>query len=495
MLKRFLIVAASFLTLATVAFPSQAFSPKADFVVSWAASIPVSSKGYGLVLRARDVATSQPALNVKDWRHPESAGGFAVGFNTYDPPTTNPFDADCNIENNPQREVSLGLDGREIANRLSPVGFGTQESTTTAASKPSVSASSDSSPATMRLSVHFVCGGAEVTLCANDRPIYDGYFVPQLSPTDFVVDFGGDAKVSDIESHWGGPAISVPVEPLHVSAFDHVLIDGSNHKSSGAVEFPPSGKKIGRVIATIRLDKTPAGVDPWDRIGTVYVIAGDGRRTELLRYITPYRKAWEWKTDVTDMLPLLQGHQKLELECVTGGAGWLTSVDFAFYTGDLDHIPFKVTTIWDRTILLGQKNKPINMQLPPTPLVIDPDAKLVKLRTLVTGHGGSSNAQNAGEFFPLWRTVRVGEKSFSNRLWKTDNYLNPCRPQGGTWKYSRAGWGPGTVVEPWSFDITDAIHGGVPTTVSYEIEPYDNPTPEAGFPAQQQLSVQLIQYR
>jgi hypothetical protein len=144
--------------------------------------------------------------------------------------------------------------------------------------------------------------------------------------------------------------------------------------------------------------------------------------------------------------------------------------------------------------LIGQKDKPIDVQLPPTALDIDPSARRVELRTLVTGHGMSPNAKNAGEFCPLWRTVTVGEQSYSNLLWKTDNYLNPCRPQGGTWKFSRAGWGPGTVVAPWMIDITTAIHRGLSPTVSYEIEPYDNPNPP-GFAAYHYVVAQLIQYR
>ena len=63
----------------------------------------------------------------------------------------------------------------------------------------------------------------------------------------------------------------------------------------------------------------------------------------------------------------------------------------------------------------------------------------------------------------------------SQRLWKEDNYLNPCRPQGGTWKYDRAGWGPGDIVRPWEFLV-----GFTPETrpetlsISYALDPYVN---------------------
>jgi hypothetical protein len=347
----------------------------------------------------------------------------------------------------------------------------------------------------MYLALHFVTGGAEVTLRSNDRPIYDGLFVPELFPQDYQLSAGGNAQLTDLQSHWSGPALSPSPAPLHLTAIDHALNDKAHHTSTHTVTFPASTEHIGRVVATLRLDKTPNGIDPWDRVAHIYLLNDDGTRTELLRYITPYRRAWEWKQDVTDLLPLLTGTRTLEVACETYGPGWLVSLDFDFYPGDLSPRPVRVTTLWDKTVLIGQADKPIHTQLPPTTLPISPGTTAYRLRTLVTGHGGEPNANNAGEFFPLWRTITVGESSYSNRLWKTDNYLNPCRPQGGTWKYDRAGWGPGTLVEPWTIDITRDVLEHHNPTVSYDIEPYDNPTPDKGYPAQHKVTVQLIEYK
>ena len=117
------------------------------------------------------------------------------------------------------------------------------------------------------------------------------------------------------------------------------------------------------------------------------------------------------------------------------------------------------------------------------------------MRTVVTGHGMSPNTGNAAEFLALWRRLRVGECDFENQLWKDDNYLNPCRPQGGTWKFDRAGWAPGDVVRPWVVDATRCVKPGQNAVFRYEIQPYENLTPEPGNPARHVVEAALIEYR
>ena len=59
-------------------------------------------------------------------------------------------------------------------------------------------------------------------------------------------------------------------------------------------------------------------------------------------------------------------------------------------------------------------------------------------------------------------------------LWKTDVYLNPCRPQGGTWKFDRSGWAPGSKVEPWIVDVQREFVFGETITVEYVLDEYLN---------------------
>ena len=82
-------------------------------------------------------------------------------------------------------------------------------------------------------------------------------------------------------------------------------------------------------------------------------------------------------------------------------------------------------------------------------------------------------SRDAAEFMAIGRTLTVNGSSFENELWKTDNYLNPCRPQGGTWKYDRAGWAPGDVVRPWEIDLRD-FAGKRALKIDYKLDEYVN---------------------
>jgi hypothetical protein len=95
---------------------------------------------------------------------------------------------------------------------------------------------------------------------------------------------------------------------------------------------------------------------------------------------------------------------------------------------------------------------------------------------------------------PAHRTLTVNGRPFDNLLWKTDNYLNPCRPQAGTWKYDRAGWGPGSLVVPWDVDVTGLLQPGLPSSIQYKPQPYVNANAGKGR-ASYIVEGQLIEYR
>ena len=232
----------------------------------------------------------------------------------------------------------------------------------------------------------------------------------------------------------------------------------------------------------------------------MYLYDASGQRFEILRYMTPYNRAYQWKADVTDFLPLFSGVRKMEVVCETYGPGWEVSVDFDFHYGPLKRVPYKVANLWTKTVVLGEADKPVEAALPPLKLIREPEAKQTKVRLCVTGHGQAPNTDNAAEFIQLWRKLHVGSgtldtKIYEDVLWKTDNYLNPCRPQGGTWKYDRAGWAPGDVVSPWILDITDDLPKRGDAVLRYEIQPFVNKTPEGGNPARHIVEAQVIYYR
>lgn len=463
--------------------PAMAFEPKQTFEAEWTADLSWDSGGYGVMLATP--ATS-PDVRPRNWVEPNLPGVLAIGFDNVDPPTTNPFNADGNIYNRPQQQVSIQLNGREIYNRRAGTSLGA--ATTQPTTRPA--------PVKTTLSLRFVTGGAEITVRVGEKAVYDHVLIPGLTAAEFDPKFGGGATIRDIATRWTGPTITPAEPPQQTMAFYQTLIDTDHRTTTQEVAFPDDVTDIGRVICTFKLLRTPAGLDKWDRIGTVHLIDAKGERFEVLRFMTPYSREWTWQQDVTDLLPLLRGKQKMEISCETYGPGWLATVRFDYYRGPIEHRPVRVRNVWERVVILGQKELPIDGQLPPVPLTLSPDTKAAKLRAIVTGHGWSGNARDAGEFCPLWRKLHVGGETFFNNLWTTDNDLTPCRPQGGTWKFDRAGWGPGKLVEPWTVELNlnkFAAPATQPAMIRYEIEPYDNPKPKKEFPAQHWLTVQLIE--
>jgi len=75
---------------------------------------------------------------------------------------------------------------------------------------------------------------------------------------------------------------------------------------------------------------------------------------------------------------------------------------------------------------------------------------------------------------PIDRTLTINGQSHTNRLWKTDCYLNACRPQGGTWKYDRAGWAPGDIVAPWEIMVADDALASHRLSLTYQLADYVN---------------------
>jgi len=133
-----------------------------------------------------------------------------------------------------------------------------------------------------------------------------------------------------------------------------------------------------------------------------------------------------------------------------------------------------VVTLWSGEPEIGNPDKPVEDFYVPRTVALDEGIVAAKVRTVVTGHGMSPNTNNAAEFMPIWRMLTVNGESFRNQLWKTDNYLNPCRPQGGTWKYDRAGWAPGDVVRPWEVDVTKQIDASRALKIEYTLDEYVN---------------------
>ena len=319
--------------------------------VQWQLATPTDPRGYALaLLPASTPASAVPHLD--DPAEPNLAGVFAIGFDTHNPPPAPGssrnevmFGPLGNIENRPQREISLHRDGRELANRLAP--------------RPLSEL--------LALTLTEVVGGVELTLTVGGVAVYENYFIPEVSLALVKPMLIGASAALSV-SRKGMP--SWPGTPRRVSAFTKALNDAQHHRVKSRVSFPDT-TKIGRVVCTLTLENTPKGIDPWDRLAQLFLTDENGERYELLRWITPYRKAWQWKVDLTDFLPLLRGQKELELSCETYSEGWLVSIDFDFYPGPIAREPYKVIKLWNGVAKIGLTDEPMEKFLVPQTLATD----------------------------------------------------------------------------------------------------------------------------
>jgi hypothetical protein len=448
---------------ASAAFPAPTASPTDKVDVKFKLIMNTGTEGAGFAwLDTIRFGDRGEAPEVEAWEAPSIPSSLGVGFDARNPVNRDPFRGSGNLYDRPQHEVSLHFDGMELIKRTTPVDF------------------RDGEPHDVALGIAFVPGGAEVTLEMDHALLFESYFIPSMTAYSGRPAFGGrnvetagDVLIDDLVVQWGDP-VSMPDAPHSVVAIDRKINDAKHPRNEAQVSFPENTDGYARIVCTLRLDKPETRFDPWDRLAAVYAYGDDGERFEILRYITPYHRGHVWKVDVTDFRPLLRGKRKIEQVCTTYGEGWIVTVKFDFYPGVTDRLAYRVINLWCGNPEIGNPDKPVDAFYTPKTLSLDEDTAFARFRMVVTGHGMHPNTDNAGEFMPLGRTLEINGQSFRNVLWKTDNYLNPCRPQGGTWKYDRAGWAPGDVVRPWIVDATPLIKDDRVLNITYKLDPYEN---------------------
>lgn len=393
------------------------------------------------------------------------------------------FDADGNWYERPQREVSVHANGMERINVRSDYEFRTNEWVD------------------VDVHVRYVLGGARVIVMLDGRTIVDQHLwdLRPMRLHAMVGVEGDDIEVSDLAITRVVSLKEPMPEPVTLTAFDAELLQNAATLRHD-VDFTPIPESVGRVIATLTLSEPEMGYDHWDKKGTVAIRVPTGEtdeqgnavteRFEVFRYITPYRRGWTWHMDVTDLLPLFEGTRQLETHIGTYMKGWLVTFTLDFYEGTPEREPIAVMNLWNGDAEIGNPDKPVADFYAPRDVSVPEGASSARVRATVTGHGMHPNSNNAGEFMPIWRTLTISSGNSSgggyvlegdyismserNHLWKTDCYLNPCRPQGGTWKFDRSGWAPGDKVEPWVVDVQSEFVMGDTLRIEYELDEYIN---------------------
>lgn len=411
--------------------------------------LPLKCKGASLILLPKKF---KEKIDIEDWAEPNLKKTLAFGFDTENlpPKVTNQqnmfFGKGANIYNRPQREVSIHYDGKEYANSLSNIEF-----------RDHVKDS-----ASVKIKIIFVQGGVKVNLFIKNlysqQTIYNNFFIPHVKPYQFDVfsshkDFMTNFRLIKqvvIKKKYS-------TDFFIVQGFDKKKIrweNGITNKKEQIIQFPKTNiTRLHRVIFEFEIHSQEKEFwDGWDRLCSFFIQNNKGEKIEIARFITPYNLAGKWFLDVTDFYLLFKDKKILS----TNLQNWfkkkqfLMSTRFYFYLGEeKTNLPKGLIPLGSKELKIGNPKIPV-AKLPNEKIIIKSNFSRVKLKMFITGHGYM-------EFVPIEYFVKVGDTIYGKELSNEDCYLNPVRPQYGTWKFDRSGWCPGTTVESIEIDITDQV--------------------------------------
>ncbi|MDF1700091.1 MAG: peptide-N-glycosidase F-related protein [Planctomycetota bacterium] len=419
--------------------------------------------GAFVFLNSREYGQRGPAPFVKSWVEPNLKGTFAVGIDVHNPPDEEMFSAWGNYQDLPQREISLHYDGRELVKRVAPKEF-------------------RGNFADLSIDLVFVAGGAEVTVKIADGVVYDRHFLAHVTPYPMRLAMGAGTR-ADATTRFDVKELvfsqteltTRPRPPLHVEVFNHVLTNNSKVFYDTVVDLPPREWAFERVILTLDIHDAGKDWDEWDRNGEISIFDAEGRKLGIVPFITSYRTPCHWKVDVTHFRPWLTGKCRIEVRAGTSfykNRGYMMSVSLDYHHGTPEHTPVAIQPLWHGTAKYKSAENHFQDFFPPQEVTIPAGTTQARIFTTTTGHS------QIGEFTPSKRAISFEPAEgkahrVENTLWKADVYLNPNRPQFGTWKFSRAGWAPGDIVHPWWIDLTPHMGSGGEATVRYEAYPYE----------------------
>ncbi|KAI3360763.1 hypothetical protein L3Q82_013002 [Scortum barcoo] len=273
---------------------------------------------------------------------------------------------------------------------------------------------------------------------------------------------------ADLQIKLKSPAKVVPV-------FEKVLMQGD--KGAVATVDLPSGLLD---FNTLELDaalscpgKRDLTCAHWDHTVQLYVCcdpAGPYCNTELGRWITAFRRGiGHWLTDVSPLLPLLDGNKcTLTMKTVPWAMPWFTSLNLRFSisnqtgNGGEKPRPVRLMPLYDG----GTFDKNYNKRFQPIKFSVPARTKKVELYAVITAHGSDEN--ECGEFCVtshhfLFNNVFNNTLVFDSAgspLGCTEQVKDGAVPnEHGTWLlYGRGGWCDGLQVNPWRIDITKQLN-------------------------------------
>lgn len=458
--------------------------------------ISKGAEGAGFaLLNQKHISQDSSSFIAHSWEQPNFEEAFGLGIDVYNPQTSAWFDEYGNIYGREQREISLHWNNKEIYKILSPIEF---------RSDPITEQTAD-----FLLAIRYINAGALINVSINDTLIIQNFFIPEMTQYDKQPIFG--ASSSDLSTSFyltafsyqnkGNAPIFKKTDTIQILK-DEIFFAGRRNMTKTS-NFKKINRNADKAILTLDLSGAPGGLSAWDVGAAIYIVDKDSVHYEICRYITPYNRAFVWKVDVSDFLPLFNGIKSIYAKVDTWETttedpaqqkGWKVNATIDFYKGNEPVKASKVNTLWKGYFEYGNPDKPLKEHLKDLKVNLSPKTKKAKIRVCLTGHGMSPNSENAGEFKPTEITLKINGKSFTHKVWKTDCYLNACRPQDGTWKFDRTGWAPGSIAQTWELDISHIITETKNLDLSYIPDDYINQNIGDHYPPHHWIECTLIEY-
>lgn len=275
-----------------------------------------------------------------------------------------------------------------------------------------------------------------------------------------------DAQDATVVPLWTGEVISDPSWAGARTSVDVDLPDAATLATFDTLELD---------LSLLCQGEGEFGTCPaWDYINALWLCDEanpESCSTEFGRWITTYHREGRWLTDVTPLLPLIQGGGTRRFQFYSQQP-YETHLALRFsHQGHADR-PVELLRLWSLqggSMVAGYNDRP------PVTLDLPADAARVELVTTITGHG-MVEPGNCAEFCEITHHFKVNDAEHV-QSWPVSGDTFGCQAQTaegtvpnqyGTWWYGRNGWCPGREVTPTRIDITADVTLGQPNTFEYD---------------------------
>ena len=280
------------------------------------------------------------------------------------------------------------------------------------------------------------------------------------------------------------------------------------------VSFPASTAPYGRALLTYRMCGWNKGPAEWDMTTMIQILdKTSGQWLEFVRAITPYGGSFgaNWQKifyiDITEFLPMMQSDTQFRIfYCgwdATDKRAHAVQLTFSFFEQEKVYgEPCGWQKVYDSTLpnegangyrawSYGVQGWSIedDSRLGTRTINVPKGTKNVLLRVCITGHGQDAyngkgifpnrttkEANNCAEFDHNWYEIWLnGEKTnLVGDIWELNSNGHNYQ-QAGTYKYDRAGWGPGKPCNVHHWLITDIDPEGEQLTLNFNLDEYISP--------------------